>query len=562
MEEHPPAPSGRDRPRHQGPLGRLQARAESAVLERHLNRTLQRFTPEAAWHSWEPTPSEHPWLTTEHLAAMRGFSERVWQRAHRLAAGQDPRSFRFAFVGNLANNLYQRAVPLRRRGLEIEIVLHPHDRFVMSHPGWEEWDGELATDERNVDELARAGVHLPDVEAVVTPAMLEQQLAIGAGGLASDRAEVRAAHEADPFLRTSDIARFPVCLAYLPLLRHLQRNQALMTTQAPYLAYLSGRRYLAAPTGGDLWLDCSRGDEHGILQRLAFGQATAILATNPWSFGHARRFGFSNAIYLPFMLDDELFRPGPSRARGEWVTRTGGSFFVLQTARVDERYKGSSIALEGFARFARSHAGARLVLLGWGDDLDRLLERSLPRELRDRVLVLPLAGKRRLVDYLRAADVVVDQFALGAYGATALEAMGCGVPVVMRIAREQYDALLPVGAPPTCDATTAEEVARELGRLADDPAAQARAGVAAREWFLAAHGSSAWAGTYTALLVATALGARVSFRRSPLAARLTPAERDYHAEHLASAPRYLDFDISGEASPTASEGAEAPELVQ
>lgn len=510
----------------------------TALTALRMQSARRGFSPRPGWHSWEPNPAAHPWLTAAHLSQMQAFSRRAWDKAERAAEGRDPRDFRFAFVGNLANNLYQRAVPLRRRGLSVEMVLHPYDRFVMSQPGWDEWDGELVVDETDVEKLAQRGVRMPPVDHVTTLDALEQQLAVVDGHPAVP-GELHALLERESFLRATDAVRFPIYLAHLPTLRHLQASDALMTTQAPYLAYLSGRPYLAAPGGGDLWLECSRGDEHGIINRLGFKRAHAILATNPSTFAHARRYGFANVIYLPFMLDDEVFSPGESRARAEWTARTGGSFFVLQTARVDERYKGSSVALEGFAHFARNNPEARLVLVSWGADLREKLESLIDPELRNRVLVLPLAGKRRVIEYLRAADVLVDQFALGAYGATALEAMGCGLPVIMRIERDQYDALVPAGAPPVLDARSPVEVADQLARVHADPERLRAAAAAARNWFVRAHGSSTWADVYCHLLVATALRSGFSYRRSPLAEPPTKAEDDYHAASLASAPPFL-----------------------
>ena len=50
---------------------------------------------------------------------------------------------RFAFVGNMANINYIRALPLRRRGLNVDLILHPQDDFLFAQPAWEEFDGEI-----------------------------------------------------------------------------------------------------------------------------------------------------------------------------------------------------------------------------------------------------------------------------------------------------------------------------------------------------------------------------------------------------------------------------------
>jgi glycosyltransferase involved in cell wall biosynthesis len=246
-----------------------------------------------------------------------------------------------------------------------------------------------------------------------------------------------------------------------------------------------------------------------------------------------------NAVYLPYMLDDDVFVPGSSRARPEWEARTGGTFFVLSTARLDDRYKGSDIALKGFRAFAELHPEARLIQLAWGNDLDTHLAELQAWGIGDRVLILPLAGKERVRDYLRGADVLLDQFTLGAYGATALEAMGCGLPVVMRLELAQYTALSPAGAPPVLQAETPQEIAGRLSELASNDVRRAELGAAARRWFVDAHGASRWAERYGQVLAATALGYKPPYERSPLAARRTDAELEYERAALESAPPFV-----------------------
>lgn len=457
---------------------------------------------------------------------MRTFSEAIWEEARAVSGRSADGPSRFAFVGNLANYLYKRAVPLRKRGWSVELVLHPDDVHVMSQPGWEEWDGELRTSARTVHELEAEGIRLPSVDDVVS--------------LPKESVTPASAARAEPYLRRHDVYRFSGYLPYAPVFRHLQHADAVLTTQAPYLVYLARRPYLAAQGGGDLWFDCSRDDVHGQLCRLSFGGANAILASNPWTFAHARRFGMRNAIYLPFMLDDETYSPGAPRYRAIWEERTGGRFFVLSTARLDERYKGSSVALEGFARFAASHPEARLVAIAWGEDADAQLGRLRELGIESAVLMLPLAGKRRVVDYLRSADCLLDQFALGAYGATALEAMGCGLPIVMRLELEQYRALCG-SPPPVLNAATPAEVADALGRLAASPSRRRELAAAHRAWFVANHGSSTWAERYAHVLQTTAVGHRIDYSNSPAAEPESTAERTYYAEGLRVAPPFPEY---------------------
>jgi glycosyltransferase involved in cell wall biosynthesis len=483
--------------------------------------------PQNAWHSFDRTPWNHPWLSRDHLCAMKEFSAEMrtaaMERIERIPRTE--RSGGFGFVGNMANGMYIRAKALRRAGLSIDVIGASGDNFAMSQPGWEEFDGEISEDSL-VSAHGRA--ELPAINGFFTLAPM------------GDWAIMRF-REFPDFVHLSDYLRWRPYLGYLPTLKRLQPYAALLTAQVPYLAYLSGRPYLATQVGGDIWYECARDDVLGRLQRLGFHHASAFLVSNPWSFAHARRYGMRHLIYVPFILDQDTYCPGEATAREQWRAQSGGDFFVLSTARVDEFYKGSSIGLEGFAAFSRQHPGARLVQMGWGADFAGMQRKLTDLGIGDRAILLPTSGKRRVISYLRSADCLLDQFRLGYFGATALEAMACGLPVVMRLERGQYDALCETGAPPVLDASTPGEVCAQLTRLGGDSEWHAAARHEHREWFLQNHGSARWWKDYFALLLLTARGHRFRFDRSPLHEPLSAEEREYHAVELANAPTFPNY---------------------
>jgi hypothetical protein len=119
--------------------------------------------------------------------------------------------------------------------------------------------------------------------------------------------------------------------------------------------------------------------------------------------------------------------------------------------------------------------------------------------------------------------------------------MACGLPVIMRLERGQYDALCETGAPPVLDANTPGEVCDQLNRLASNSEWHAGARHSHREWFLQNHGSARWSMDYFALLLLTARNHRFRFHRSPLRRPLSAEEREYHATELANAPPFPNY---------------------
>lgn len=491
------------------------------------------------WHSWDSTPWRHPWLSSENLSEMRDYSRQLRDNcaeAVQLYSKPDPwplqrflqrfrrryRQPRFAFVGNIANHMYLRAQALKTMGVDVDIYGHPQDTYVMSYPEWEEMDDEPNTPVTTIEELRQQYPCLPKCSRFHVIPELSRWRHLD--------------YRLPRWARMEDYRAWPAYFSQLPTLKALQSYDCLLAMQVQYLAYLSGKPYFATKSGGDVWFEASRNDELGSLQRRAFSKAAAFFITNPWGYAFARRLGLVNVITLPLVLDQNKYTLGEPEFREEWRGKVGGDFFVLQTARMDRQDKGSEIAAAGFAKFAREHSDARLVLTAWGNDKDSDL--GLLRELgvADQCLILPICGKKRLIRYLRSADCLLDQFRLGYYGGTALEALACGLPVVMRIEQEQYDAFCETGAPPVCNADSPDSIARQLTTLYRQNALRRKTASEGRAWFLANHGSERWAPEYANMLNALAIGYHFDFSSSPLARPLSKIEIEYHDAELAKAP--------------------------
>ncbi len=146
--------------------------------------------------------------------------------------------------------------------------------------------------------------------------------------------------------------------------------------------------------------------------------------------------------------------------------------------------------LRGFAEAARERPAMRLVCAGWGADLER--SKALIGELGigDRVELLPFAlSKTRLLHYYWAVDIVADQFTVGSYGASALEAMSCGLPLLIAVDRDRFAGRFPT-LPPVMNVASPAEIGQALGALTDHAELRARVGAESRAWVKANHGEA------------------------------------------------------------------------
>ncbi len=480
------------------------------------------------WVSWDPHPWRHPWLVSENLQRMKAFSQEFLEREKQALNYADPTTLKVGFCGNMANSLYMRARALRTAGVKCHLYLHPHDKYVMGHPGWEESDFILESDKLSLDELAARGIELqrvPDVHQFDVVSDWRSSLTAAGGD----------------WLRKADVSDYEPYLIHMKTLIALQDIDVLWgASNGVYFPYLANRPYVVSQTGGEIWFEASRNDMLGHLVRASFAGARVFLASNPWSFAHARRYGFHHAVYLPATLDETLYTEGLGLSRARWES-TGGSFFVLSSSRLDEKNKGSSIGIEGFSLFARIKPEARLVLVGWGAGSKEAKDLIKKLGIEDKVIFLPISSKGLIRDYLRSADVFLDQFVLGYYGSAALEAMACGLPVIGRIEVDQYNALCETGAPPVLNSKTSDAVAFNLSLLAKNPSLHKDTRQAFRRWFLANHSSQRWLREYTAILTATAKNIPANFSRTPLLEELSALERGYHIQGLESAPPFPEY---------------------
>jgi glycosyltransferase involved in cell wall biosynthesis len=484
--------------------------------------------PRDAWHSYDRTPWNHPWLNPDHIRRFSAFSDDAMRRLRERLAERPLHLNSYAFCGNIANISYMRAAGLRRRGIDLTVYLPAHDPNLMSQPAWEDFDGEIGELGPDPQQALLDRPLPPGVCRMTVNEDWPAQLARGEAG----------------FLDPNHVRNWPGHMLHIDGVRDLARHDALLVTQLLYFGPLANRPFIVGQMGGEIWFDAARDDALGRLTRLALQQAYAVLVSNPLTLSHARRYGLTNCLYLPLMLDEERYKPGDaSDIRAQWQAQSGGEFFVLTSMRLDNGWKGAHLALEGFAEFARTHPGARLIALGWGADEAAAREQLARSGIADQVLLMPIVGKARLARYLQAADVLIEQFVLGYYGASALEAMASGLPVIMRLERAQYDALIPAGAPPVLEAESAADVAAHLSSLYREPDRRKALGTGMRDWFMATHSSERNWHDMMVLLDAAALGLKIDWEASPLNSPLAASEETYHRDQLKNAPPFGTYQI-------------------
>jgi glycosyltransferase involved in cell wall biosynthesis len=428
----------------------------------------------------------------------------------RRAASFNAPPVRIGVFENLANSAYIVTKVLRQNGHAAELILDPFDRYVMSDPRWEDLDLELPTDQLAEHDLPE--VELPDwvrrqpgtARAAPSDGRSRPERAVRAlAGAPRMAPQVRLA------LRVAGWRGALMLLERAWVVRTLAQYDCVIAYGAgPAWAAFAGVPYVAETWGGDITMvpfyDTGDWESHETvplpgppadmfaearLQRLGYERAGRILLTDPRFFPYAERLGHADKCeHMGFFIDTEKYAPGPEpELRRELLGDRDGPI-VFMPSRQDWFWKGSDRLLRGFAQASRDHPGAVLVCPGWGADLDRSRQLIAELGIGERTRLLPSAmSKGRLRRYYRASDIVADQFTVGSYGGSALEAMSCARPLLIGLDRDRFEGRFDT-FPPVVNVSEPEEIGRALTELFGDADARRRVGEQARDWVVANHG--------------------------------------------------------------------------
>jgi glycosyltransferase involved in cell wall biosynthesis len=185
---------------------------------------------------------------------------------------------------------------------------------------------------------------------------------------------------------------------------------------------------------------------------------------------------------VPNGVDVDLFRPRDREGTRHALGIDRG--FVLTAVGRLNREKGFDVALSALARIAPDRPDMRLVIVGGGEERDRLERLARRLDVIEHVTFVGHQPLEKVAEYLAAADVFVFPTLRDEAGPLVLpQAMACALPVVAsriggitEVLREDGDSpaglLVRPGSIP--------EVEAAIRLLADDPALRMSLGLAAR----------------------------------------------------------------------------------
>ena len=257
------------------------------------------------------------------------------------------------------------------------------------------------------------------------------------------------------------------------------------TTQASaYLCRRAGVPYLIRPHGTldpflrsrsyvKKWLYDS------LLQRRDLDHAAAVHYTTDEEMRLVQPLGFrAPGIVVPLGLDLDEFKSLPERGlfRGRHLRGWSGQL-VLYLGRINFK-KGLEILVDAFAQVCQARPDVALAIVGYDDPLEygrSIRQMVVERQITDRVTFTgPLVGQDKLAA-LADADVWVLASHSENFGVAVVEAMACGLPVIVSNKVNLYSNMADTQAGLVIDCD-AQQLTVAINRLLDDPAERKRLG--------------------------------------------------------------------------------------
>jgi len=251
--------------------------------------------------------------------------------------------------------------------------------------------------------------------------------------------------------------------------------------------------YLAFATGSD-FREMARYDFswRGWMMRDFFKSADSIYLLNLDMLNFKDEMGFSKAQFFPFVINTSKLKP--SQIATKSVGKKTFKLFMMSNLDFgindwkDNRnsYKANHRVFLALARFIRIEKNVRLVAIYRGPDRKEAKQFVKKLGLKEYITFKPPMTEIERFNEIAQADVVIDQFYVGAFGLGALESMSMGKPLITYIDAECYKAVYHENEQPFLNAYKSNEIYNALLSLRD-PNLRAELAYRARQFVLRHH---------------------------------------------------------------------------
>ncbi|MEM4335731.1 MAG: glycosyltransferase family 4 protein [Candidatus Anstonellales archaeon] len=218
--------------------------------------------------------------------------------------------------------------------------------------------------------------------------------------------------------------------------------------------------FIVYATGSDLHELAYRNSVDGFLMRKSLEKCEKIFFSNVHLYHDIENFSLvDKAVFIPQIISVDFHKQKNPKNFFEEYEKP----IIFCPSRLDFEIKGQDRLIRAFMLYKSRGGKGTLIFVDWGVDKDKAKE--ICKKIKDVVFVGVMEREELLNAYL-SADIIADQFVLGAMGLTSLEAMALGKPVIAYI-NEKLHQKLYRSVPPVLDAKNEDEIYNILIKLCE-----------------------------------------------------------------------------------------------
>ena len=228
----------------------------------------------------------------------------------------------------------------------------------------------------------------------------------------------------------------------------------------------------------------------GKLLALAYHKAAKVVITNCDNIEAAKKLNLTNYTFIPHPVDTEKVCKKQTPLYDELRKKHNCQHIIFAPARHNWKpeagkglsvYKGTDRMVLALRKLIDDGIDVKMIFCDWGQEQDLTRQLIDDQKLENEVIWVHPMAKLRLLDYYNAADVVLDQFSIGTFGTTAVEAIACEKPVLIYLRPEIHSWCFPE-MPPMINVRQPEEIYAACKRLLEDKSYAQTVGRRGRKW--------------------------------------------------------------------------------
>src|SRR2546425_1164254 len=174
-----------------------------------------------------------------------------------------------------------------------------------------------------------------------------------------------------------------------------------------------------------------------VLEGIVYRSVAGIVALTPRLQEHIASYGVpdSRIRLLPCGVDAALFSPGSKNAALLAGWNIGATDPVIIFMGTIYRFSGLDRVIAEFQKILRRHPQTKLLIVGWGEDEERLKRLSIQHGVSANIVFTGLQPYSLLPDIIRSSDICINPFELNAITRDILpnklfQYLACGRPLV------------------------------------------------------------------------------------------------------------------------------------